>query len=245
MADKEIERLFDGRKPEELPRKIKEADAAGLRFYYNGKPCHRGHIAAREVKSRACVICRLEASLKWEAENKPQRVILRKGRREKKRDEICEKQRAWYTENAEYMREYQRNYRADDPERHKKYIKRHREKHPERATISAQKWQAKNPSRVRANKNAARHRRRARLKGGGGSHTATEAANLRLYQKDRCAHPWCRKNLKGGGEKDHKIPVSRGGSDNIENIQWLCKKCNREKRAKDPIVFAQEHGFLL
>lgn len=33
-------------------------------------------------------------------------------------------------------------------------------------------------------------------------------------------------------EIDHKIPVSRGGSERINNLQTLCFKCNRGKRDK-------------
>ena len=36
---------------------IDEARAKGLRHYYTGKPCKRGHIAARTVCNRACVAC--------------------------------------------------------------------------------------------------------------------------------------------------------------------------------------------
>jgi 5-methylcytosine-specific restriction endonuclease McrA len=31
-------------------------------------------------------------------------------------------------------------------------------------------------------------------------------------------------------EVDHKIPVARGGSDDLDNLQTLCFPCNRGKR---------------
>ncbi len=33
-------------------------------------------------------------------------------------------------------------------------------------------------------------------------------------------------------EYDHKVPVSKGGNSNVENIQLLCRPCNRSKRVK-------------
>lgn len=36
---------------------LKDARHRGLRYYYTGKPCHRGHIAQRKVIGRICVVC--------------------------------------------------------------------------------------------------------------------------------------------------------------------------------------------
>lgn len=44
-----------GDKPELIPRK--QAKAAGIKRYFNGKPCKNGHIAERLVSSCECVLC--------------------------------------------------------------------------------------------------------------------------------------------------------------------------------------------
>lgn len=36
-----------------------------------------------------------------------------------------------------------------------------------------------------------------------------------------------------GTELDHVVPVFRGGSNEDDNLQWLCTECHREKTAAD------------
>ena len=71
--------------------------------------------------------------------------------------------------------------------------------------------------------------RRNRIRNIGGSHTEGEWNTL-LAQYDWIC-PSCKvKELNL--TRDHIIPLSRGGSDNIENIQPLCLPCNRSKYTK-------------
>lgn len=69
----------------------------------------------------------------------------------------------------------------------------------------------------------------ARLKQVGGSHTKAEWELLQAQYNWTC--PCCKKQgIKL--TRDHIIPVVKGGSDNIENIQPLCGSCNSRKQVK-------------
>lgn len=89
-------------------------------------------------------------------------------------------------------------------------------------------WEARNyatpagRARVVANKN----RRRARLMEAAGEVTAEEFAELCLLYEGKCLA--CgRDNVRM--TMDHVIPLSKGGSNTINNIQPLCMPCNSTK----------------
>lgn len=57
---------------------------------------------------------------------------------------------------------------------------------------------------------------------------------IRLYgmQKGKCW--WCGKRIKGTYHIDHRIPLSRGGSNLTENLVISCPHCNKSKGNKMP-----------
>lgn len=113
---------------------------------------------------------------------------------------------AYYQRNAEKVKARVRAYKDSDPE-----AARERDR----------QWKKANPDKVRALNN----KRRARKRDAEGSHTAAEWDVLCEAHGHRCAG--CREARPL--TRDHIVPLSKGGSDAIENIQPLCIGCNTSK----------------
>lgn len=84
---------------------------------------------------------------------------------------------------------------------------------------------------------AAAHKRRGRMVG---SFTKDDVRSLLVGQSFRCNH--CRGDLRVVGyHVDHVLPVSKGGTNDANNLQLLCPKCNLRKGAR---VEARRLGLL-
>lgn len=97
---------------------------------------------------------------------------------------------------------------------------KYRERHPG----ALRQWHAKNPGK---NSHYV-HQRRMRKIGNGGTHSFEEWMALMEKNGHKCAYCGAAKKLT----RDHKIPLSRGGRDDIENIAPACKSCNSSKGAR-------------
>lgn len=83
------------------------------------------------------------------------------------------------------------------------------------------KYVKKNPERIKHLK----ARRYARKKNAEGSHSLEQWEALKRIFKNKCGICGLKKKLT----KDHIMPLSKGGSDYIYNIQPLCRNCNSKK----------------
>lgn len=75
------------------------------------------------------------------------------------------------------------------------------------------------------------HKRRAAKTAAGGFFTVAQIRALYARQVGKCVYCSEPRPLNQM-EADHIVPVSRGGSSWIENIQLLCIHCNRSKNCK-------------
>lgn len=84
-----------------------------------------------------------------------------------------------------------------------------------------------NPEKSKEQKRMAQRKRRATKQGCCDNFTACQWEALKKKHGGKCLRCGSRKDL----QPDHVVPLSKGGSDSIDNIQPLCGKCNREKQA--------------
>jgi hypothetical protein len=59
--------------------------------------------------------------------------------------------------------------------------------------------------------------------------TARDLASIWRRQRGLCALTG--RKLDRSAQIDHKLPKARGGTDELGNLQWLCKEVNLAKRA--------------
>lgn len=64
-----------------------------------------------------------------------------------------------------------------------------------------------------------------------GKHTGAQWTELKILYNNKCVCCGISEKVKKL-TKDHIVPFSLGGSDNIENIQPLCNACNVKKSSK-------------
>lgn len=102
--------------------------------------------------------------------------------------------------------------------------------------LRCSRWQRENHGQYRRSVNAYRNsnpqiykhsdaRKRAKRRRAKGSHTWAEWRAVCRKRRWRCAHCGKRRKLT----RDHVVPLCKGGTDYISNVQPLCGQCNSKK----------------
>ncbi len=182
--------------------------------------------------SKTCRICRICGELK-----PLDAFSIRKESGKRRSDcNVCvgKRTKAWRAENGE-RNNAQRRVRYAEPDCRRL----------EQSKEWNRAWRKKNPERAAAQARINHRTYKARKRGAEGSYTEADIAAIRAAQRDRCALPFCRKRLKGGGQIDHILALAKGGSNWPSNIQILCPACNSGKKDRDQIDYVQKRGFLI
>lgn len=135
--------------------------------------------------------------------------------------------RAEHPEWQERSREHARHQYDDKPELKRKHDAAYYQRHKEQIKTNVQQYQHEHREKLRPSKRAALVRYRARLASAEGSWTAKQFQDL-CEAVEHCCY-YCgvqTDNLT----VDHYIPLSRGGTNWIENIVPACPACNYSKQ---------------
>ena len=194
-----------------------EAKARGLTRYFTGRACKRGHVAERQVINRHCLVCQRAYERAWYLANLEKYNATQRAWREANYKRVYAQQRTWFAANCERERVRKRIWLEANRKRVNALHRALEKANPERARMYY-------------------HTRRARKKGNGGSHTVDDLKTLWQKQNSCCAY--CKTKLTLTTRSlDHIIPVSKGGSNNPDNLAWACSPCNTSKGMRNLDIF--------
>ena len=192
----------------------------GLKRYFTGKACPKGHVAERFVSGWTCSECVIEQRNIWAIKNPDRIKAASEKYRKKYPDRAKERFSKWYSENKDYYAEW-------------------RNKNREKVNSAAKKWSQKNiEKKLEYNRN-----RRSMQAGASGNHSASDVREIYEKQCGKCAS--CLSSISKRHHVDHIFPLSKGGGNGKQNIQLLCPSCNLRKSNKDPVDWARQNGRLI
>ena len=124
-------------------------------------------------------------------------------------------------DDPEAIRSRDRAYWAANPDKKRAKDRRYKEQHRAEAVANATAWARAHPDRYKENMFASYVRQH-----GGIPVCTIEQWQAKLAEYGgKCAECGSVKNIT----RDHIVPLSRGGTDDIANIQPLCRGCNTRK----------------
>lgn len=205
----------------------KRCSKCGKEYPLTDEFWHRSNTHKCGYKS-ACKDCRKKECQEYRVNNPEKRKETLHNYYERNKDTILENNRLKYRENIKIERARRAKYRENNREKVRITNRTYNKNNHEKRLEYQRKHRHQHPNLY---KNYV-HKRRALRNGSNGHHTSSEVEFLFQKQSEKCFHCGC--DISTYYEQDHWIPLTRGGSDLIENIRLLCRACNRSKSNKLP-----------
>lgn len=149
--------------------------------------------------------------------------------RERHREERNARKREQYAAKADAINAKRRAKYAADPEPIRQAVREYSEQRREQLREYSRKVYQEHTSRYRTYS----ANRRARELGAEGAHTEQEWQAVQAQYRHCCAY--C--GADGKMTRDHRIPLTRGGTNWIDNIVPACASCNNRKRTRTDAEF--------
>jgi 5-methylcytosine-specific restriction endonuclease McrA len=137
-----------------------------------------------------------------------------------------EARRKYQEEHKEQIAQYKKIWTANNKERVDASKRSYYEREREDIIARSKTWAENNPEKVRQAKTNNLRKRRAARHASRGNFTVEDFRELCERYGNKCLA--CG-DTEAALEADHVVPMTKGGSDNISNIQPLCGGCNRKK----------------
>lgn len=154
-----------------------------------------------------------------------------------------EYQSMWREGNREEHRAYSKSYYQDHREERIKYYSNWQLSNKDRIRNNSNTWRRNNPERMKVRRKLENARRRALIVNADGDFTMDEWLDLKDHYGNSCLA--CgRSEPEIKITPDHVVPLKKGGSNSIDNIQPLCWGCNASKRIK-VIDYRAENNYQL
>lgn len=127
-------------------------------------------------------------------------------------------------------KECNRRYKLKNKEKISKWGRSYYERKRDEIKQKVRNWRQVNRERIRPLRREEWRRRKARKRNAPGSHTAEDVQRQYDFQDGKCYY--CGICVGNTYHVDHVVPLSRGGSDDPENIVIACVACNCSKGDK-------------
>lgn len=180
----------------------------------------------------ACKVGRLNYYANQDRERNRARAY-QKQRRLDNPEEARQIKREWRAKNRARINAQAKQYRAEHRTEIQEHDRRRQRANAEKRREKNRQWRQAHPEVIRANN----HRYRVQKRSARGDFSADDVQIQLHNQTDhkgivRCW--WCDKPLGEDQSIDHRIPLSRGGSNDARNICITHLRCNISKKDKLP-----------